>query len=63
MPATMKQLNNAVDKLKVFAYAMIKQKLQAAGMEWMESQADSYVTDDELLAAAKVVAAALEEAK
>jgi hypothetical protein len=58
MTTSVKQLNAAADALRQFAYTVIKQKVPG----WLEKQADSYVTDDELLAAVKVVAAALEAA-
>jgi hypothetical protein len=50
------QLNAGVYALRQFAYTVIKQKVPG----WLESQAEAYVTDNELLAAVKVVAEALE---
>jgi hypothetical protein len=58
---TVPQLNAAVDALRQWAFRTIKTKLEAAGDQFLESMADSYVTNDELLEAVKVVAQALRE--
>jgi hypothetical protein len=54
--ATTSQLNAGVDALRAFAFEIIKQKVPG----FMQAQADAYVTNDELLAAVKVVASAIE---
>ena len=54
--ATTSQLNAGVDALRAFALDIIRQKVPG----FMQSQADAYVTNDELLAAVKVVASAIE---
>ena len=55
--ATTAQLNAGVDALRQFAFDIIKQKVPG----FMQAEADAYVTNDELLAAVKVVAAAVEK--
>lgn len=58
MPTTA-QLNAVADALKAYAYAQIKQRVPS----FEESFADSFVSNDLLLGAAKAAADALEQTK
>jgi hypothetical protein len=58
---TVPQLNAAVDALRQWAFATIKTKFGTLGYGFLESQAYSYVTNDELLEAVNTVVKALEE--